>query len=411
MLLRACIVVAALALPAVGYAQERALLPLAVVDVNAEQASLSTAAETLERVIVADLERAGRIRATPAPEGALNGAFATPNVALLVESGARRALAIDISNRLDGRVTIAARAFDVATGSSDGMQYVSTPDNLRRIGHRIADRLNSLDGGGADLDSRLLGVRQHDAGARIVIMDSDGANFFFVTSVGEFSHPRFGPGANFFYIARETNGSRVMAMNLETNRREAITGVFVAAESGLAAARGAPVIAYVRQDGAEADIEVLRTSDGAILHRWQLDGWQGEPALDQHGTQIAFLSGEEGARQILIASADGATLPVTLGLPGDYRHLSLSPDGAWLAVVSRVNGAHQVGVIPVTGVDPFRVLATSEHFDRPSWSPSGSLLFVSGADGAASINVTSDARARIRLPFDMEDFDWSGLLP
>lgn len=411
MWLRLCAVVAAFTFAAVGHAQERAPLPLAVVEVTADHQSLSAAAETLERVIINDLGRAGRMRAAPAPEGALNGAFAAPDLVRLSEAGARRALAINISGRPDGRVAIAARSFDVSTGSSDGNQYVSTSDNLRRIAHRIADRLNSIDGGGADLDSRLIGVHQQNGSARVVILDSDGANIFFITVAGAFADPRFGVGANIFYIAQEGAGARVMAMNLETNRREALTDAIVASDAGLAAARGAAVLAYARQDAGEADIEILRTHDRAILHRWRLDGWQGEPALDRDGSRVAFLSGEVLARQIFVAPVDGASSPVPLGPPGNYRHLAWSPDGQQFAIVRRENGVDEICIISATGAEPPRVLATSAHFNRPSWSPSGSLLFVSGGEGAAVIEVASGVRTPVNLPFEIVDVDWSGLLP
>jgi TolB protein len=92
-----------------------------------------------------------------------------------------------IGRQADGRLQAEFRLWDVLAGQQlDGKQYLTTPDNWRRIAHIISDAIyERLTGQGGYFDTRVVFVDETGPAERrvkrLAIMDQDGANVRYLT--------------------------------------------------------------------------------------------------------------------------------------------------------------------------------------------------------------------------------------
>ncbi|HAT08539.1 MAG TPA: Tol-Pal system protein TolB, partial [Rhodobiaceae bacterium] len=153
-------------------------LPIAVLDFAGD----STVGQDLAGVIVADLERSGLFRPVD------REAFIERNIGVNVRPrfGDWRvinALALVTGRAVqhsDGRLLVEFRLWDVvAEEQMAGLQFFTTPENWRRIGHLVADAIyERLTGETGYFDTRIVYVSESGAKnnriKKLAIMDQDG---------------------------------------------------------------------------------------------------------------------------------------------------------------------------------------------------------------------------------------------
>jgi TolB protein len=130
----------------------------------------------------------------------------------------------------DGRLRIEFRLWDVF-GESEALAsfYATTPENWRRIAHKISDAIyKRLTGEDGYFDTRVVFVSESGPrGARrvkqLMIMDQDGANpSILPTGTAQVITPRFSPTAQqITFMSFETGRPKVFLYNIETGRRPA----------------------------------------------------------------------------------------------------------------------------------------------------------------------------------------------
>ena len=88
----------------------------------------------------------------------------------------------------DGRLQTEFRLWDVATGQQvAGQQYVTDPNNSRRVAHIVSDAISTrITGEGGFFDTRVVfvdetGTASRSRRKRLAIMDQDGANVRYLT--------------------------------------------------------------------------------------------------------------------------------------------------------------------------------------------------------------------------------------
>jgi serine/threonine-protein kinase len=109
-----------------------------------------------------------------------------------------------------------------------------------------------------------------------------------------------------------------------------------------------------------------------------------EIASDPDGRYTLFRSegGSEGTRRLMVMENGRDTLPRTLiRSPADNYAMSLSPDGKWLAYVSRESGQEDVYVRPFPAVDSARYSISVGGGSEPVWRRDGTELFFRNARG------------------------------
>src|SRR4029077_3012817 len=131
-----------------------------------------------------------------------------------------------IGRQADGRLQAEFRLWDVLGGQQlDGKQYLTTPDNWRRIAHIISDAIyERLTGEGGYFDSRVVFVDETGPPERrvkrLAIMDQDGANVRYLPRGDELVlTPRFSPSTQeITYMAYGQGDPRVYLYNIETSQ-------------------------------------------------------------------------------------------------------------------------------------------------------------------------------------------------
>ena len=112
-------------------------------------------------------------------------------------------------------------------------------------------------------------------------------------------------------------------------------------------------------------------------------------------SQIAFVSDRDGNSEIYVMDADGGNQQRLTNHPDSDFHPSWSPDGKWIAFLSRrdqVPFKHgitaEIYVMDASGGNPQR-LTNNPHADyHPSWSPDGKqIAFASVREGNTDIYV------------------------
>lgn len=360
----------------------------------------------IENIIKNDLRRTERFNIVEAPSDALESVSAPPNFG--AAAGVEYGIVVDVASTRGGLLELQFRTWDLAGRAAlSGFSLRSSPENVRRLAHRIADNFLLSSGGTAEFDSRFVGVSGEGANARVVIADADGANPFFLTAVGAVSQPAFTGRAQVAYVRGSDAGAQLEVLNLETNRRAPIGPTNVVADGGVSGERDSEVIAFVT-DEAEPDIALYDLAR-ASLTSLDLDGPQTEPTVLMGGAAVAFLSGPPDARSVVIASAGGT--PVNVGEPGNYVHLAWSRDGRQFALVRQTAAGMELCVMPADASAPPRVVLSAPSLGRPSWSPNGAMVVVAIEGRLEIVDVVSLKRSPLALPFPaVSQPSWSGLL-
>lgn len=323
----------------------------------------------------------------------------------------------------DGRLRIEFRLWDVlAQEQLLGLQYATTPENWRRIGHKISDAIyERLTGETGYFDTRVVYVAESGPKTRrvkrLAIMDQDGANPSFLTGGAELVlTPRFSPTAQqITYISYEGDRARVYLFNIETGRREALGSFAGISFAPRFSPDGAAVIMTMEQGGNSEIYRMdLRTRERARLTN--------HPAIDTSpsyapdGSRIVFNSDRGGSPQLYVMGADGSNpTRITFG-EGRYMTPVWSPRGDLIAFTKQTGGRFQIGVIKPDGSGE-RILSEAYLAEGPTWSPNGRVLkfFREEAPGRGpslwSVDLTGQNLRRVETRGDASDPAWSPLLP
>lgn len=393
--------------PDVSVGQSEPAIPdLALnVGVRSGDASMSALARQLEGAIGNDFRRLGSINQNAAAAaGATNGVDGPPDFAALTNAGVEFALFVVVSPAPAG-FQAEFRLWDIrAQQNLTGFQFRSNPDAIRRVGHRIVDRTLVAIGRESEFDSRIVSVAF--SSSRLVVIDADGANPFYLTARGGNASPVFHGSDSIVFAAAEG----LSLFNFVTGRQTSlITSDRVVGEGGIASAPNGSALAFVvRADDGDTDISIASAQSVSQARVIELAGSQTEPSFAADGSRISFLSGQTGARHIVVSDLDGGNAH-EIGAAGDYQHLAWSGTGDEFAFVRTIQGGEELGIMELDGAE--RLLGTASDFGRPSWSPNGSLLLISRDAQLQTIEIQTLHRADVGSPFGtLVHADWSGLL-
>jgi TolB protein len=322
----------------------------------------------------------------------------------------------------DGRIRIEFRLWDVlGQESMTGFQYATTPDNWRRIAHRISDQIyEQLTGERGYFDTRIVFVSESGPRTRrikrLMIMDQDGANPFFLTGADAMVlTPRFSPSTQMItYMSFETGAPRVFLYNLETNRREVLGDFPGMTFAPRFAPDGSRVVFTLDMNGNSEIYSMDLRSRGRqrLTNHAAIDT---SPSYSPDGSQIVFNSDRGGSPQLYVMNADGSgQRRVSFG-EGRYSTPVWSPRGDLIAFTRQSGGNFAIGVMRPDGSGE-RILTESYLDEAPTWSPNGRVImfFREGRGTGArlwSVDLTGRNLRQIPTQTDASDPAWSPLLP
>jgi TolB protein len=311
----------------------------------------------------------------------------------------------------------------VATGQqAAGQQYVTDPNNARRVAHIVADAIfTRITGEKGFFDTRIVYIDEsgpkEKRRKRLAIMDQDGANMRPLTRGDDLVvTPRFSPSSHdVAYMAFGNGDPKVYVMNIENGQREAVGNFPGMTFSPRFSPDGQKIIMSLSQ-GSSSNLFTMDLRSRATTRLTDSAAIDTSPSYSPDGGQIAFESDRGGAQQIYVMSASGGGAKRVSFGEGRYSTPVWSPKGDYIAFTKQKSGGFAIGVMKPDGSGE-RILTEGYHNEGPTWAPNGRvLMFFRESQGASggpriwSVDITGYNEREIRTPSFGSDPAWSPVL-
>jgi TolB protein len=270
--------------------------------------------------------------------------------------------------------------WDVTSGTQvAGEQYVTDPNNARRVAHIIADAIfTRITGEKGFFDTRVVFVDETGPAIhrrkRLAIMDQDGANVRYLTRGDELvMTPRFSPSSqDITYMSFGNSDPRVLLMNLESGQRE-VVGNFPGMTFAPRFSPDGQRIAMSLSVAGVSNLYAMDLRSRATTRLTNTAAIDTSPSYSPDGSQIVFDSDRGGTQQLYIMPASGgAAQRISFG-DGTYSTPVWSPRGDYIAFTKQTKGMFAIGVMKPDGSGE-RILTEGFHNEGPTWAPNGLFL-------------------------------------
>ncbi len=327
----------------------------------------------------------------------------------------------------DGRLRVDFRLWDIfGEAQMVGLQFMTTPENWRRIAHLVSDAIyERITGEKGYFDTRIVFVAESgpklNRRKRLAVMDQDGANPVFLTQ-GDYLvlTPRFNPTAQMIaYMSYIQARPRVYLFDLETGRQEVLGNFPNMTFSPRFSPDGKSVVMALETNG-NSDIYLMDLATRTSKRLTNDPGIDTAPSFSPDGKQITFESSRSGSQQIYVMNADGTNAHRISFGAGKNGTPVWSPRGDLISFTKITPGYFGVGVMRPDGSGE-RLLTHGWQDEGPTWAPNGRVLMFtrtlqSGANGVGggsqiwSIDITGRNERRVLSPGDASDPAWSPLI-
>src|SRR5690348_9377899 len=400
-------------------------MPIAIPELIPGSAADADTAHGVTQIITANLQRSGLfvpINPSAFIEKIVN--FDTvPNFNSWRTINAQALITGRVTRQSDGRLKAEFRLWDVLAGQQlgTGQQYLTTPDNWRRLAHIISDAVyQRITGDKGYFDTRVVFVDETGPKdrrvKRLAIMDQDGANVQYLTRGDELVlTPRFSPSTQeITYMAYGQGDPRVYLLNIETGQREIVGNFPGMSFSPRFSPDGQRVIMSL-QEGGNSNLFVMDLRSKATTRLTDTAAIDTAPSYSPDGTRICFESDRGGSPQIYIMSANGGPAQRISFGEGNHSTPVWSPRGDVIAFTHQYQGKFGIGVIKIDGSGE-RILTEGFHNEGPTFAPNGRVVMFFRDPGGNSgpslftIDLTGRNEQRVPTPAYASDPAWSPLL-
>jgi TolB protein len=397
-------------------------LPIAIPALNAPASN--TVGGDISHVVSDDLQRSGLFRPLDP------NSFLERNLDVNVQPrfsdwktiGAQALVNGQVTVDADGRLHVDFRLWDVVSEQplGQGVQFTTTPENWRRVAHKIADVIyERLTGEKGYFDTRIVFVAESGPKTKrkkqLAIMDQDGANPSFLTDGGStVMTPRFSSSSQeITYMSLSESASNIYLFNIQTGRRETL-GHFPGMVFAPRFSPDGGKVAFSVEKRGNSDIYVMDLRSRQTTQLTTDPSIDTSPSFSPDGKQIVFNSDRGGSPQLYLMNADGSGVHRISFGEGRYTTPVWSPRGDYIAFTKQTGGEFHIGIMKPDGSDE-RILTSSFLDEGPTWAPNGRvLMFFRDAPGAGPRLWTVDITGRIiqKAPYDGQASDpaWSPLL-
>ncbi|MEL7453230.1 MAG: Tol-Pal system protein TolB, partial [Pseudomonadota bacterium] len=225
----------------------------------------------------------------------------------------------------DGRLSVSFRLWDVngeevyRLNGQAGRRLTTTPDNWRRMAHKVADSIYTrLTGEDGYFDTRVVYIAETGPKTarvkRLAVMDSDGANQRFLTS-GQFTvlTPRFSTSdQEITYMSYEGGRPRVYIFNIQTGRQEVLGNFPGMTFAPRFSPDGRSVVMSQAQNG-NTDLFIMDLRSRQTRRLTDHPAIDTSPSMSPDGRQVVFNSDRGGSPQLYIMNTDGSPLSCPSG--------------------------------------------------------------------------------------------------
>ena len=375
--------------------------------------------QKIANIVQSDLERSGQFRAVD-PAGAVLDENSRPDLPGWRKQGADALLTGSVTRVGDDRYEVRFRLWDsVRAQDLGGQSHAAPASELRRVAHRIADAVyEKLTGEKGVFATRIAYVTKTASIYNLWVADSDGEGAqSALRSLEPIISPSWAPNGNqLAYVSFESRKPVVYVHDVDTGKRRLVAN-FKGSNSAPAWSPDGKTLALTlsRDGGSQLFLLDLGTSSAEPRRLAASTAIDTEPVFTADGRFIYFVSDRGGSPQIYkIAATGGSAERITF--TGNYNiSPTLSPDGRWLAYISRVAGAFK---LQIQDLSSGQVIALTETMadENPSFAPnSRMLIYATQQQGREALMTTTiDGKVKARLAGqsgDLREPDWGPLVP
>jgi len=290
-----------------------------------------------------------------------------------------------------------------------------TDDGARQIAHQMADDIIGVLSGGLPgiAQSHIAYVSAHSGYKEIWEMDYDGANAHQLTHLKSISlTPRWAPDASRIaftcYVPfRGVVSPQICIYSLDLNRLIAFPR-YRGTNSSPAYSPDGTQIAFMSSQNGDPEIYTCDSTGGHLKRITFAAGVNTSPVWNpKTGNQIVFVSDRAGDPVLYIANSDGTNVQ-RIDLPdmGYSVDPSWSPNGQLLAFSwRRPSGNFDIYVMDIVSHQLVELTRDEGRNERPSWAPDGRhIVFESTRTGTRQIwSMLADGSQPRQLTFSTEN--------
>ena len=325
------------------------------------------------------------------------------------------------------KLRVEFRLWDVLAGKEImALAFTTVPDNWRRVGHIITDKVyQRLTGEKGYFDTRIIYVSEKGPKTnrvkKLAIMDQDGYNTKYLTLGNELVlTPRFNPTNQMVtYLSYFKNLPRVYLLDIETGVQEVVGDFPGMTFAPRFSPDGKKIIMSFAKNG-NSDIYTMDLENRIVEKITNHPSIDTSPSFSPDGKYICFNSDRSGYQQIYVMKSDGSKVKRISFGKGLYGTPVWSPRGDLIAFTKLHKGKFYIGVMRVDG-NGERLLTENYYQEAPSWSPNGRVLIFyretkSDSEGKGfsaklwSIDLTGYNERLVETETDASDPSWSSLL-
>ncbi len=400
-------------------------IPIALPNFTGGDAQSQQYGIDITTIIGNNLERSGLFR--PLPQNSylqqINDFNAAPQFVDWQTIQARALVTGQTAMTGDGRIRADFRLWDVyGQNQIVGLQFVTSEQNWRRIGHLISDAIyKAMTGEDGYFDSRIVYIAESgpkdNRQKTLTIMDQDGFNVRPLTNGRDLVlTPRFSPGTQeITYMSFAGGQPRVYLYNIDTRQREVVGEFPNMSFSPRFSPDGQRVIMSL-QEGGNANIFEMDLRSRQLRQITNTAAIDTAPSYSPDGRRIVFESDRDGGQQIYVMNADGSGQQRISFGQGRYSTPVWSPRGDNIAFTRFTGGRFSIGVMRPDGSGE-RILTEGFHNEGPTWSPNGRVIMFfresggqSGGPRLFSVDLTGYNERPVETSTFASDPAWSPLL-
>ena len=403
---------AAMTIEIIGGASNR--VPLAVLPFGVRQAIGVQPGAMLQisEVVAADLGRSGYFKMVDSNDSISPADPQALSLSAWKGRGADAVLMGQILPSDGGKLEVRFWLLDAVRQTQlSAMAFVTTPNGLRVVAHKIADLVHeALLGEPGSYSGRIAYILKRAGRYELQVADADSQNAVTITSSPEpLISPAWSPdGQRLAYVSFEEKKPVVYVQNLADGGRRAVAR-FRGSNSAPAWSPDGRRLAVTLSKDDTSQIYMLDLDSGAATRFTQGGALDTEPLFSPDGRWLYFTSNRGGTPQIYKASLeDGAIKRVTFD--GGYNvSPALSPDGKTLAFVHRRDARFHVAVMDLAS-GQMQVLTDTTYDESPSFAPNGRQILyatlINGRGVLATVSVDGKIRQRLSQNGDLREPTW-----